>query len=369
VANVKVAILCSDFLSGKGGMETVITTVISELQNQGDTVKLFLRGGYESKEWIAAYENVEVLGSDRNALTLTGKMKFIIGVLLKVRKYKPDVILATNPTAVFIAKVCSALSKRPMLVGSWNHFPLSVLGSRKLLKYADFHLAINSGISNDIRQQIYRASKENVYTVFNPTKLTKENIPRAKALPEFIYIGRLMSGGPKRVSDFLRSLAGIKGHWKATILGDGQDAGSLVELAEELGINENIHWNIGWKEDPWSEIKTASVLVLTSEYEGFPMVLVEAMARGIPCIGSNCSAGISDIIAHGHNGWLYPMKDNFSLTQLMQNIVDVPNVLPDPDTVKRSAQRFSNEKVVGDIRKAIAREHNKVSYKGSQASP
>ena len=87
------------------------------------------------------------------------------------------------------------------------------------------------------------------------------------------------------------------------IAGIGKLEPELKELARCLGI-ENMVDFLGWRDDIYSLMKGAEVFALTSAYEGFPNVLLEALACGVPAIAFDCISGPSDIITHDFNGYL-----------------------------------------------------------------
>jgi UDP-D-galactose:(glucosyl)LPS alpha-1,6-D-galactosyltransferase len=110
---------------------------------------------------------------------------------------------------------------------------------------------------------------------------------------------------------------------------------------------------MGWQDDPWRATGSGSALVLTSAFEGFGMILLEAISRGLPCISSDCESGPTDIIEDGKNGWLYPVANVDRLAELMQRVVDRPELLPEARLVRETARRFSAASVAERARKAL----------------
>lgn len=109
----------------------------------------------------------------------------------------------------------------------------------------------------------------------------------------------------KNVSELINILGSVKQYkWHLTVIGTGTDMNLLKKQACDYQIDNQITW-MGWQSNPWKCVKTADLLFLTSKFEGFPMILLEAMAQGIPCFSSNCPTGPEDIIQEGINGSLY----------------------------------------------------------------
>jgi UDP-D-galactose:(glucosyl)LPS alpha-1,6-D-galactosyltransferase len=136
------------------------------------------------------------------------------------------------------------------------------------------------------------------------------------------------------------------------VVGDGRDRENLSVLARELGVADKVRW-AGWQASPWTAVENVDVVVLSSAFEGFPMVLVEAMSRGIPCISSNCETGPDDIVVPDGNGWLYPPGDVEALRALMQRIIDDRSILPPAEAVAASVQKFSIEAMMSRFNSAL----------------
>lgn len=357
VVLLNIAIVSIRSLTGFGGMETVISTVMRELEANGDTVNLILR--HSSKVDTAWADDLKChIINDGGGMLKKGVYCYRLTRLLCC--LQPDLVIAVQPNAIPYLRFYRYLRRSKVRIGSWLHFSLTSMQLRKLkhLDNYDFHLAISSGIANAFNERL-KSETKNSYLVYNPTVSVEDTIKRPN-IPNFIYIGRLIYDGQKRVNDFLYALAQTKGNWKATILGNGPDTDKLKQLACDLNIAERIEWT-GWLKDPWGSVQEASALVLTSDYEGFPMVLIEALNRGLACISSDCPTGPSDIILPGQNGWLYPLRDIKALTEILQKIVDEPETsLPDQQIIKQSGQRFAIEHIIPRIRNALITEMNKI---------
>ncbi|ANF45121.1 hypothetical protein AZK53_05340 [Priestia megaterium] len=339
--------------TGKGGMETVITTIINQFKTDQDDAKLFLLGGSADNNWLHELNSISI-GEPADSKIVRYK-KYITEFTRHLKKYEPDVIICADERAVFFSKLVVRMLNLKIRVGSWIHFTLTKIKRKSLLKFADFHIAINQ----EIKEQLIRfipSKKEDTFLVYNPISNDQKLIPTSH-IPNFIYIGRLMIGGQKRVDDFLKALAYIDGLWNAQIIGDGKDFEELKKMSEKLGIADNITW-FGWTEKPWSLIEDASCLVLTSSYEGFGMVLVEAISRGVPCITSNCPTGPQEIIKQDQNGWLYNVGDIKELSSLIQNVVDSNKNILDKTSIVESAKPFKSNHIINTLKIILDKQIN-----------
>lgn len=111
------------------------------------------------------------------------------------------------------------------------------------------------------------------------------------------------------------------GHgWKLRLVGDGEDRNRLQNMADELGIAPYV--SIDRPTNRMDRIyRQASVLCLSSRYEGLPMVLLEAQSYGIPAVSFDCKCGPRDVIAHGEDGFLVPEGDIKALAESIEKLI------------------------------------------------
>jgi UDP-D-galactose:(glucosyl)LPS alpha-1,6-D-galactosyltransferase len=341
-------------LSGRGGIETCIRNMAQEAVRNGDMLHvLALCPSTVDGQWHEglSYREVES-GSDSLKWQA---FKGIPAICAGIRRRAPDVIVVIYSSTIPLVKISLALTRSRVPVVSWLHFSSFLPQRTRLLKYADGHLCINSDNFENLvaRRDIPPAR---VHLIFNGTRISgMTTIPRSPsdAPLRIVYVGRLMVGLQKRTEELIQALARLEGNWFLDVFGSGDDLEALQELARTEGIAEKIAWR-GWRQDPWDALETADLLVLCSAFEGFPMVLLEAMARGIPCISSDCRSGPSDIVRDGVNGWLYPVGDREALTALLNAVIKERDLLPRPEVVQTSVERFDISHVYARFKSGLA---------------
>lgn len=313
-------------VSGFGGMETVIRDVIDKFQTDNSEVEckmfFFCRHDKMDKAWLRGIDYSCSFSNIR--LSILRRAKHIHAFSRWIKDSKPDVVICIDVLACLFANKAREKSGHNFTLFSWPHFSLDHKKHAEYIVYADDHLAISSGIK---QQMMARGIDEKRITlVYNPVSRKSVVIPPpTKEQPAvFIYVGRMKFEGQKRIKDLLDGLSQAEGHWHLHVIGDGSDFEKCQAYGRTLGIDEHITWH-GWQVMPWrvvsDEVKNVSALLLTSAFEGFGMAILEAMSYGIPCISSDCPYGPRDLIKPGINGELYPPEDLNQLVTLLNQCI------------------------------------------------
>ncbi len=143
--------------------------------------------------------------------------------------------------------------------------------------------------------------------------------------PFFIAIGRLVP--QKDYPTMLTAFAEAHGRAVKTdllILGGGSQQKTLEELANKLGVGATVRFK-GHVENPYPYLKHARAIVLSSIYEGFGLVLLEAMTLGVPVITTDCPSGPAEIIANGEFGLIVPPREPHRLASAMLELTSFPD--------------------------------------------
>lgn len=178
---------------------------------------------------------------------------------------------------------------------------------REHIRHYDAYIVLCHQYRDELIESLRLSPEESqrIYTVINTQPIAQA--PSADKSKEIVYMGRL-SRGDKRVDRLLRiwQLAQLRlAGWRLIIYGAGKDARYLKRLSERLRL-QSVEFR-GFVADTSAAYATASVLCLTSSYEGWPLALAEAQNHGVVPMAFDCSAGVRAIIGQdGEFGRLIP---------------------------------------------------------------
>ena len=106
------------------------------------------------------------------------------------------------------------------------------------------------------------------------------------------------------------------------IFGKGKAADRIQEEINQLDLSENVVLH-GWSDNTIREFQSRDLYMLTSNSEGMPNSLMEAMAVGLPCISTDCETGPSDLITDGIDGYLVPINDSDMLANRLLKLIEM----------------------------------------------
>jgi len=181
-----------------------------------------------------------------------------------------------------------------------------------------------------------------------------------------LAIGRLVAG--KGLDVLVRAFAAALVHqpgWVLKIYGEGEEQDATSRLISELGIEDSARL-MGWTDDPAEAYRTASIFVLPSTRESFPLVLVEAMASGLAVVATRIPGGPSEVIADGENGFLVTPGRVEDLGQILERLMESPETRTRVGAAARaSAAQFTPDAVLRLWESAIL----EASAQGSRTLP
>ena len=143
--------------------------------------------------------------------------------------------------------------------------------------------------------------------------------------PYIVTVGRLehQKGHDVLIKAFADS--GAARDRDLVILGQGSREAELRRQAAQLGVGEQVRFP-GFTANPWAWISKAALFVLPSRWEGFPSVLIETMACGVPALVTSCDFGPAEMVEHGKSGWVVPPEDPAAFAEAMCHLLSRPDL-------------------------------------------
>lgn len=270
------------------------------------------------------------------------------------RDAQPDVILSsmtgTNLLAV-LARGQACRQARLLLreAASLTNTNSSVTRwlMRKLYPHADALLAVSEGVANDLKRLGLDPSL--IHVIPNPVDAERvrvlaaevESLPSFCETPYIVSIGRLTI--QKDHGTLLRAYeaSALRRTHRLIVVGEGEQRSALTELAGKLGIQDRVEL-AGALANPYPILAGAALLILSSRWEGYPNVLLEALALGVPVVATDCPAGPGELLQGGRYGRLAPVGDHLALARAMDAELQEPSGYGDEVLATHQAKAVAN---------------------------
>jgi glycosyltransferase involved in cell wall biosynthesis len=163
----------------------------------------------------------------------------------------------------------------------------------------------------------------NVLQVERIRRLMKASIaePELQDTDFCLFVGRI-NFRPKRLDRLLRGYRASGVDLPLVLIGDGEHERLQQEIAS-LGLQDRV-WTLGARDNPYPYMQRASVLLLSSDYEGLPNVLLESLACGTPVVSTDCLSGPRDILVGDLARGLVPLEDTDAFGRAIRDVIDHP---------------------------------------------
>jgi glycosyltransferase involved in cell wall biosynthesis len=206
-------------------------------------------------------------------------------------------------------------------------------------------ICVSRGVANDLVRHVPAVS-DKLRVIHNPVALDacERDAPLHPWLSQQLHPVILGAGRLSPQKDFatlLRAFARLEARLHLIIIGDGPERNRLLRLAHELGIAHRVALP-GFVSNPRAYMASAALFVLSSRWEGFGNVLVEAMAEGTPVVATDCESGPRDILMDGLLGPLAPVGDHETLALAMRAALSAPT---DSSRLRDRAADFSPARI------------------------
>lgn len=389
---MKKILFYTTFLTQGGGIEVVTVRYINKFIEAGYQIDLLIdyNMGEENirekeidKRVKITYLKSEKLSKLIYKLRTLGKEKKIYNILLyilillsdffiwnkTIKKIQKENYDATISFFQFLPAYITKVKGPKHLIFLHGSVEQYFQGIRKYFK-TTFFKKINKfdyicTVSEEMRVQlknIFPKLTNKQITIYNPIdfenieKLSeaKEELPlKERKLLDSKYIcsvGRL-DEGQKDFTTLIKVYSNLvkKGiiEEKLVIVGDGPHKNSLETLVKDLNVEKEVIF-LGKKSNPYIWIKNSKLFILSSKYEGFPTVLIEALVLNVPTVSSNCLTGPKEILETGKYGKLFEVGNEIELERMTIDVLNNPNYIKTREYIKEKfGKGFENlEKIM-----------------------
>lgn len=339
-----------------GGAERIVTTIANHLSRDRFEPKILLlrkQGGY--LDFLK--KDVEII--DINTERIRHSLK---PILTEIYKRKPDIVFSGfGEVNAYLSLFIRLFPKTKFIARETNVVSQHV--TRKEIKF--FYKFYNNyqqiiAQSDDMQTDLINSfgiKKNKIIKINNPvdfdfieSKLQVSHKPESFKLnyKNVVSIGNLSAR--KGFDNLLKVFSRLKNEKVILhILGDGKDKEILHQMKEFLGL-KNVIFH-GKQENPYRFLKFADLFVLSSRYEGFPNVLLEAGACGTYSLANNCPGGINEIIQHHTNGEIADIENHEDFSQKIMSLLHREH---NSEAIKNSIRsRFSKEIILGNYERVL----------------
>lgn len=334
-------------ITGHGGTETVLVKVLNNLAQDGNKIRLVLSNLTPNREWLHQLDKSIKIIYPRNS-SKAFRLFYFTRIFLSGPRNETYIVLSPNIIKLF-DKLRKLTHKKCKIV-SWFHFSIAnqkVYDPRNIV-YADYHLAISSAIKNQMVD--LGIAPQKIFLILNPAEHHRSIADmKCDKIPHLLYVGRIQEYGQKNLQELLHAISLVNFPMILDIYGSGKDELRCRQLCHKLGIEEKVMWH-GWANNVWNElVYRPFATILTSKFEGLPMVFLESMSRGIPCVSANFD-GYDDVIIDGQNGTYYQLGN---VQQSAEKVREVAETNYDVKAVQESISKFYEEKYFNHLKEVL----------------
>lgn len=304
-----------------GGAERVVSILAGHIAEQGLDVEILT---YYDRPVSYALDPRVKHTIVENVTGTGNKLKNLVAIR-KYFKENAKVVISFLAPFNIMAIAANLGNGVPMIVADRND-PTKVPSNTVIRKLRDFLYRFATGVvvqTQKNKAYFSKAVQKKSKVIYNPIDLKNNAGIALKSEKEkkLVTAGRLMP--QKNQKMMIRAFANVlKKHsdYQLVIYGEGPSREELETLCKELDVTGNVLLP-GNVSDIHEKIKNAEVFVLSSDYEGMPNALIEAMCLGLPCISTKVS-GATDLIQDHENGLLTDLGNQEQMERAMLELIE-----------------------------------------------
>lgn len=336
------------------GTEIASYNIAKTLAKKGHEIHVitYLDAGFQKKE---IRDNFCIHRIYLKKIRFIGTISFWYNTFLEIKKINPDLIHVQAISAAIPGLFTKIVLKKPYVVwgqGSDVYLPsrFTKLTSKIVLQNASTIIAL----SEDMRTKMCKICKRKDIVIL-PNGIEIENFKNIRSQKQqkkieksILFVGTLRPvKGVKYLIQAMRFINEKSPNTNLIIIGDGPDRNELEALVHEFNLEACTHFigKVSNQEIP-EYMAQADVFALPSLSEGFPLVIAEAMASGLPIVTTNVG-GLPELIKNGENGFVVDSRSPRALAEKILLLLDDINLYKKiSNTNKENAKNYSWDGIV-----------------------
>ena len=315
-----------------GGAQRVLSIIANHFAEKGWAITLMTFDDGSQPSFYKLHPSIQcvplsISRQQPNALS-TLLMYLLRPIILRsaIRKNKPDVVISFIDLANILTLVATVGLRIPVIISERVNPAFHSIGCfwsvlRKMVYRWAACLVVQT---RDVPPFFSTAIQKKINVIPNPVLLparNEQNLDKDGSKKIILAMGRLVD--QKGFDLLIKAFAKLKSkfpEWQINIWGEGEKKTYLENLCKELSLQKKVIFK-GMNQDNYTVMKQADIFVLSSRYEGFPNVLAEAMACGLPVISFDCPSGPSEMIVDEKNGLLISKINDEELAKGIQRLM------------------------------------------------
>lgn len=309
------------------------------------------------------YRVIPTLGPSVSGLNDLKSLARLHGIL---KKLDPDLLVCHDPKAGVIGRLLGRQLNIPVVYTA-HGWPFGEGVPRRQVKLRlavertaarlmpstvvdvcdhDRELAVKSGIGPPDAHVVVRNGIPDIDPAFRAEPAVDP--------PHIVMIARFSP--QKDQATLISALAGLTDRrWSAELIGDGEGLGPCMEHARRLGVGDRITF-LGAVTRPQDNLARAQIFALTSNWEGLPLTLLEAMRAGLPSVASNVG-GVSEALDDGRTGYLVPRASVDAVRDALALLIDNPELRAEmgAQARRRYEADFTQDRMLSDVAEVYRR--------------
>ena len=331
-----------------GGVEKMVLLLAQQMQLRGHAVTVLSLDNIEARsfnDWPVGVNWIKLgIGNVDSPATLKVRVKRVIAIRKFLQDGNIDTCVGFQVGSFALLRFASLGLKLRCVAAERNAPTLFNFIKRGRIKrfFSNLILTTATGISVQLEEnRIHYPSwlQKKITINNNPVILPGETCMESKAVNSdrvILYVGRVTF--QKNLEVLVEALAQLDMPPLLRIIGDGDSLSSVISLANALGVKLEV---MDFSKKLETFYSGADLFCLPSRWEGFPNVVGEALAHGVPVVGFQDCAGVSSLVENGKTGIIAPGNDNsYALSSALKTALDVNW---DPIHIRNSMKIYSIE--------------------------